>query len=110
MCDIGLNVKGSVHYYYSPCVPNVITLNNYFLIGKILPGRTPYEEATGFDPENFGLMPALQRIEVRVPYYVFDEGLKSYFEHEWDYQCNGNTFKLLLNKGHLHKRYPNFLR
>ena len=71
------------------------TLNNYFLIGKILPGRTPYEEATGFDPENFGLMPALQRIEVRVPYYVFDEGLKSYFEHEWDYQCNGKTFKLL---------------
>ena len=31
MCDIGLNVKGSVHYYYSPCVSNVITLNNYFL-------------------------------------------------------------------------------
>ena len=31
MCDIGLNVKGSVHYHYSLCVSNVITLNNYFL-------------------------------------------------------------------------------
>ena len=58
-------------------------LNSSILIGRILPGRTPYEEASGFQPGNLGL--TKRDIEVRVPYFVYDKYYKTFFEHEWDF-------------------------
>jgi len=58
-------------------------LNNSLLIGQVLPGKTPYEEASGFNP---GALVKQQRVlDIRVPYYVYDEYFKSFFEHEWDF-------------------------
>ena len=61
-------------------------LSSEVLIGRIIPGRTPYEEASGFRPGNLGLKKP--EIEVRVPYYVYDKYYKWFFQHEWDFSVN----------------------
>lgn len=58
-------------------------LESAILIGRVLPGRTPYEEASGFRPGDLGLKQ--REIEVRVPYHVYDSYYKAFFEHEWDF-------------------------
>jgi len=62
---------------YSPA------LDSSVLVGRVLPGRTPYEEASGFRPGDLGLK---QRdLEVRIPYFVYDRYYTAFFEHEWDF-------------------------
>ena len=58
-------------------------LESNLLIGKVLPGRTPYEQASGFRPGDFGFKQ--KDTEVRVPYYVYDKSLRAFFEHQWDF-------------------------
>merc|ERR1711936_297613 len=58
-------------------------LDSPILIGKVLPGRTPYEEASGFRPGDLGLKERDK--EVRIPYFVYDKYYKAFFEHEWDF-------------------------
>ena len=77
-------------------------LSSEVLIGRIIPGRTPYEEASGFRPGNLGLKKP--EIEVRVPYYVYDKYYKWFFQHEWDFSVNDpknlgkvTRFEMLLN-------------
>ena len=53
------------------------------LVGRVLPGRTPYEEASGFRPGDLGLKQ--RELEVRIPYFVYDRYYKAFFEHEWDF-------------------------
>ena len=63
-------------------------LKQTLLIGQVLPGKTPYEEASGFDP---GSLSKKQRVvDIRVPYYVYDEHFKAFFEHEWDFLATDN--------------------
>ena len=63
-------------------------LESNLLIGRVLPGRTPYEEASGFRPGDLGFK--TKDTEVRVPYYVYDPPLRSFFEHEWDFAVLDN--------------------
>ena len=49
-------------------------LENSVLVGRVIPGRTPYEEASGFNPGDLGLK--TKEIEVRVPYFVYDPYFK----------------------------------
>lgn len=72
-------------------------LSSNILIGRVLPGRTPYEEASGFNPGDLGLMKKRNHIEVRVPYYVYDDYYRAFFEHEWDF--NVKDKKGLANEG-----------
>jgi len=58
-------------------------LDSPILIGRVLPGRTPYEEASGFRPGDLGLKERDK--EVRIPYFVYDDYFKAFFEHEWDF-------------------------
>merc|ERR1711935_1371 len=46
-------------------------LDSPILIGRVLPGRTPYEEASGFRPGDLGLKERDK--EVRIPYFVYDD-------------------------------------
>lgn len=59
-------------------------LDSALLIGRVLPGRTPYETASGFRPGD--LKHKRKEVEVRVPYFVYDEYYKGFFEHEWDFR------------------------
>merc|ERR1711973_203671 len=64
-----------------PCLKN-----SNLLIGQVLPDKTIYQEASGFDP---GALTKQQKIvDIRVPYYVYDEYFKAFFEHEWDFLAN----------------------
>ena len=63
-------------------------LESNLLIGRVLPGRTPYEEASGFRPGDLGFK--TKDTEVRVPYYVYDPPLRAFFEHEWDFAVLDN--------------------
>ena len=47
------------------------------LVGRVLPGRTPYEEASGFRPGDLGLKQ--RELEVRIPYFVYDKYCKAFF-------------------------------
>merc|ERR1712037_553743 len=58
-------------------------LDSPVLVGRVLPGRTPYEEASGFRPGDLGLKQ--RELEVRIPYFVYDKYYKAFFEHEWDF-------------------------
>ena len=69
-------------------------LESPILVGRVLPGLTPYEEASGFRPGDLGAK--ARDIEVRVPYFVYDPYFKAFFEHEWDFAVKK---KKLVNEG-----------
>ncbi len=58
-------------------------LNSPILVGRVLPGRTPFETASGFRPGD--LDDTRPEVEVRVPYYIYDAYFKAFFQHEWDF-------------------------
>ena len=73
-------------------------LNSSILVGRVLPGKTPYEEASGFRPGEIGLEE--RDIEVRVPYNVYDSHLQMFFQHEWDFAVSSdNDNKLDIEEG-----------
>jgi hypothetical protein len=61
-------------------------LESSILIGRVLPSRTPYEEASGFRPGDLGIR--RHDIGVRVPYFVYDDYYKAFFQHEWDFMVS----------------------
>jgi len=67
-----------------PCLKN-----SSLLIGQVLPAKTIYQEASGFDP---GALTKKQKVvDIRVPYYVYDEYFKAFFEHEWDFLASDGS-------------------
>ena len=72
-------------------------LKQSILIGRILPEKTPYEKAARFNPQV--LIKEDKTLEVRVPYFVYDDFYKSFFEHTWDFSAEDPTGKLDLKSG-----------
>ena len=62
-----------------------------------MPSKTPYEKAARFDPKM--LMKEDTAVDVRVPYNVYDEYFKGFFEHKWDFVAEDPTGKLDLKTG-----------
>ena len=72
-------------------------LNQSLLIGRVMPGRTPYEKAAAFNPRH--LTKGDTSILIRVPYHVYDEYFKAFYQHEWDFVAVEPTGKLELGTG-----------
>ena len=100
-CKMAINWKGGQWMYkLLPKSRNTVhspILNQSLLIGRILPSRTPYEKAARFDPKI--LMKKDTEIDVRVPYNVYDEYFKAFFEHQWDFVAEDPSGKLDLKTG-----------
>ena len=72
-------------------------LNQSILIGRVMPSKTPYEKAARFDPQS--LMKEDTSLDVRVPYQVYDEYFKAFFEHQWDFVAENPEGKLEIQSG-----------
>jgi len=73
-----------VNHKMQPCLQK-----SNILIGQVLPAKTIYQEATGFDPG--ALVKQDKIVDIRVPYYVYDEHFKAFFEHEWDFLAKDSS-------------------
>ena len=72
-------------------------LNQSILIGRVMPSKTPYEKAARFDPKS--LMTVDKSVDIRVPYNVYDEYYKAFYEHQWDFVAEDPTGNLSLQTG-----------